>query len=189
MARQVRVALARIADLGAAAFAAARKNLGPRDRRRLAALSSARRRREFLAGRWLLGHSSRAMRTRVPLRFDASPHGGVEASARHIAASVSHSRGWVACALLERGAVGVDLEPMVPRDFTAAGQWAFGIPTDSPRDFYGRWTRYEARLKARREADASYWDRTYFLGRIALSICAPRGAAVRQLRRLAAIRR
>ncbi len=78
---------------------------------------------------------------------------------------------------------------MVPRDFATAGQLAFGVPSDSPRDFYGRWTRHEARLKAHRESDADYADSTYFIGRIALSVCAPHRTVIRPRQRLAGARR
>lgn len=181
MVRPAWIALARIADIGAHGLAQARRRLGPQDRRRYAAFGSAKRRREFLAGRWLLRVSASARGDRV--RFDSSPLGGVAASGARLAASVSHAGGWVACALLEGGAVGVDLEPMVERDFAAAGRWAFDAANDSPREFYARWTRYEARLKARRDHDAGYRDVTYCLGGIALSACLPCRIAVRPPRR------
>src|SRR5205823_5330556 len=65
------------------------------------------RRREFLAGRWLVEASRSAWKR---------TGGGT---------SISHSGGWVACALLERGSPGVDIEPMVERDFARLGAWAF----------------------------------------------------------------
>lgn len=181
MVRPAWVALARIADIGAHRLAAARRRLGPADRRRYRAIKSARRRREFLAGRWLLGASAAALRCRA--RFDASPQGGVAVLPARLAASVSHAGGWVACALLEGSAAGLDLEPMVERDFAAAGRWAFDAAVDSPREFYARWTRYEARLKARRDGLGGYREVTHWLEGMALSACVPSRIAVRRPRR------
>lgn len=178
MARKVWIAATRIAELGSRALAEARRRLGPRDRRRYAALGSDKRRREFLAGRWLLERSARAWRPDARLRFDSTAAGGISVN-RHIGASVSHARGWVACALVEGGNPGIDIEPMIERDFKKLGEWMFGL--DTPRlDFYGRWTRHEARLKAFGDgkARASHVEITYhFDGRVALSVCLPAGAA------------
>lgn len=176
MVRPPWIALARIADIGAQDLAEARRRLGPADRRRYRAFRSAKRRREFLAGRWLL----QTPRTR--LRFDSAPRGGIRASARNVSASLSHAGGWVACALLEGGRIGVDIEPMVDRDFAAAGEWVFGR-TEGRHAFYERWTRYEARVKAHAEKEAGFVDRTYRIGNVALSVCAPSGARLGRPRR------
>ncbi len=191
MARKAWIAAARIADLGSHALAGARRRLGPRDRRRYAAFGTPKRRREFLAGRWLLEQSARAWRPDARLRFDSSPTGGISVN-RRIGASVSHARGWVACALVESGRPGIDIEPMVERDFTALGKWIADDEGDAgpfvdggadPRKvFYERWTRYEARLKALGEAKrrASHVEVTYYLdGGVALSVCLPSNAAAR----------
>jgi hypothetical protein len=157
MARRAWLAFARIADIGRPALDATRRTLSRAERRRYARFASRRRAREFIAARWLLGASRRAWR------------------ARRGAASISHSGGWVACVLCERGLPGVDIEPMVKRDFAALGAWAF--PDDwkeadnTPRAFYGRWTRYEARLKS--AGAVAYRERTWFIDGVALSVRLP----------------
>jgi hypothetical protein len=162
MARRAWVAYARIADIGARALAATRERLSAAERARYARFATPRRRREFLAGRWLLEASRSAWNRR----------GG---------SSVSHAGGWVACALLERGVPGVDIEPMVQRDFLKLGAWAFPqrnrepwprVPRDARRAFYGRWTRYEARLKGAKHS--AYCERTWYIDGVALSARLPR---------------
>jgi hypothetical protein len=164
MARGAWIAYARIAEIGARALAVTRKSLNANDRARLARFATPRRRREFVAGRWLVA-ASRASWPR-----DA-----------RVGTSVSHSGGWVACALLERGVPGVDIEPMVARDFARLGAWAFPprdrepwrrAPRDARRAFYGRWTRYEARLKGAK--NSTYGERTWFTDGVALSARLPR---------------
>ena len=161
MARRAWVAFARIDDIGRAALQTARRALGRAERRRYARFASHRRAREFLAGRWLLAASRRAWRGRGT-------------------ASISHSGGWVACALTESGVPGVDIEPMVRRDFATLGAWAFPEDwqetDDAPRAFYGRWTRYEARLKS--AANPTYRERTWFIDGVALSVRLPWLAAL-----------
>ena len=166
MAPQVRVAVARISEL---ALERARRKLGPRDRRRYARFASEKRRREFLAGRALL--------QQMGLRVDSSPAGGVRVQGR-AGASVSHARGWVACVVVRSGQPGIDIEPMIERDFDALGKWAFGAG-GSKEEFYRRWTRYEARIKAFGDGAArrSHAERTWFLeGQVALSVCVPRSS-------------
>ena len=164
MARRAWVAYARIAEIGARALAAMRGQLAAADRARYARFASARRQREFLAGRWLLAESCAAWR----------PEGAV-------GTSISHAGGWVACALLERGVPGVDIEPMVKRDFLKLGAWAFPAkahepwpraPRDARRAFYGRWTRYEARLKGAK--NSAHGERTWYVDGVALSARLPR---------------
>jgi phosphopantetheinyl transferase len=171
VARQARIVVARI---GALNLASARRRLGPRDRRRYAGFRSEKRRREFLAGRALLQE--------IGLQFDSSPEGGIRARGR-FGASVSHARGWVACVVVSSGRPGIDIEPMIDRDFDKLGAWAFGRG-GTREEFYERWTRYEARIKAFGDGKrrASHHERTWFLaGNIALSICVPAGCRV-QLR-------
>jgi hypothetical protein len=166
MARSAWVAYARIADIGADALAVTRTLLSAADRARLKRFATARRRREFLAGRWLLAASRSAWQRK----------GG--------GASLSHSGGWVACALLERGVPGVDIEPMVARDFLKLGAWAFPAEAPEPwadavdrrKAFYGRWTRYEARLKGAK--NSAYGERTWYLDGVALSARLPQKLAI-----------
>lgn len=160
--------MARVADLGAQALALALRRLGRLDRRRYARFRSDKRRREFLAGRCLLQRLGKG------LPFDSSPEGGVKMSGR-FGASLSHARGWVACVVVSSGRPGIDIEPMVERDFKKLGEWAFGAAA-SREEFYERWTRYEARIKAFGDgaARASHAERTWLLAdRVALSVCAP----------------
>jgi hypothetical protein len=160
MARRAWVAYARIADIGARALAATRRQLAAADRQRCARFATARRRREFLAGRWLLAASRSAWK-------------------RSGGSSITHSGGWVACALLERGVPGVDIEPMVARDFLKLGAWAFPAGAREPwadapdrrKAFYGRWTRHEARLKGAK--NSAYGERTWYLDGVALSARLP----------------
>jgi len=164
MARRAWVAYARIADIGADALVTTRRGLTAAERARYARFATPRRRREFLAVRWLLAAARAAWR----------PEGG-------LGTSISHAGGWVACALLERGVPGIDIEPMVKRDFLKLGAWAFPpndrepwprAPRDARRAFYGRWTRYEARLKAaKNSADGT---RTWYIDGLALSVRLPR---------------
>jgi len=162
MARGAWIAYARIVDIGARALGATREQLSSAERTRYARFATPRRRREFLAGRWLLAASRSAW----------NRSGG---------ASISHSGGWVAVALVGRGVPGVDIEPMVARDFLKLGAWAFPAsgrepwpraPRDARRAFYGRWTRYEARLKGAKSA--GYGERTWFIDGMALSARLPR---------------
>jgi len=189
VAREVWIACARVSDIGAHALAEARKRLGPRDRRRYAAFSAQKRRREFLAGRWLLQESARAWRPAFKMvKFDSSPQRGVEVSGG-AGASVSHAKGWVACVLVERGIPGIDIEPMLERDFASLNKWVaddegdaaqLATGADARKAFYRRWTRYEARLKALGGAKtrASHVEMTYYLEEgVALSVCLPSHAA------------
>jgi hypothetical protein len=164
MARGAWIAYARIAEIGELALAATRARLNAADRARYRYFATPRRRREFLAGRWLVAASRAAWRKQG-----------------RIGANIAHSGGWVACALLERGAPGVDIEPMVARDFAKLGAWAFPprdaepwprSSRDARRAFYGRWTRYEARLKGSRSG--AYGERTWYVDGVALSARLPR---------------
>jgi hypothetical protein len=101
-------------------------------------------------------------------------------------ASLSHARGWVACVVVSAGRPGIDIEPMIERDFAKLGEWAFGSG-GSREEFYGRWTRYEARIKAfgDGEARASHVERTWLLAdRVALSVCVPGRSISFRFRRL-----
>ena len=184
MARQAWIAAARIADLGARALSAARRRLGPRDRRRYAGFRSEKRRREFLAGRALL--------QKFLSEFDSAPDGGIRVQGR-AGASISHARGWVACVVTSAGKPGIDIEPMIERDFDRLGEWAFGESAHarahsfSRQEFYERWTRYEARIKAFGDgaARASHAERTWLLSdRVALSVCVPGRSTPCRLRKV-----
>jgi phosphopantetheinyl transferase len=173
VARKAWVAAARIAELGAPALAEARRRLTAIDRRRFAGFRSAKRRREFLAGRALLQRIGKG------LPAASAPDGGVKLRGRY-GASLSHARGWVACVVVSSGRAGIDIEPMIERDFDKLGEWAFGSG-GSREEFYQRWTRYEARVKAFGDdkARATHVERTWFLKGVALSVCVPASCALR----------
>jgi len=180
MARQARLAVVRIADLGSRALARASRNLGPRDRRRFSRMRSAKRRREFLAGRALLALHG--------VEVDSEKDGSLKAKNR-VGASVSHARGWVACVVVPEGRAGIDIEPMVERDFAKLSRYQFGAVL-ARRDFYEQWTRRESRIKAFGDGERRDSHRESFYlttGGIAVSVCVPR--AIRVPRSLRALRR
>ena len=145
------VGLSRIAD-----------KLGSRDRLRYASCRSEKRRHEFLLGRWLLHHATAAWPADASMiTFDSTPSGApcvkVPDGCPPVRASLSHAGGWFACALTFNGALGIDIEPIITRDFESMDDLAFSdsgypalrrYPVDiRPREFYTRWTRHEARFK------------------------------------------
>jgi hypothetical protein len=69
---------------------------------------------------------------------------------------------------------------MIERDFDKLGEWAFGSG-GSREEFYERWTRYEARIKAFGDgkARASHRERTWTIdNKVALSVCVPARSVV-----------
>ena len=70
--------------------------------------------------------------------------------------------------------------PIIQRDFARLGAWAFPPAAREPwahaRDlrkaFYGRWTRYEARLKGSK--NSAYGERTWYVDGVALSARLPK---------------
>jgi hypothetical protein len=167
MARRAWIAYARIADIDRNALKAMLGGLSFAERQRHGRFATARRKREFLAARWLLARLRRRAGLLRPGR-----------------ASLSHSGGWVACALVQSGLPGIDIEPMVARDFAKLGEWAFPTGSDeawSPNEedlraaFYGRWTRYEARWKAPGKGRTAL---TWFIDGVALSAYLPTATAV-----------
>jgi 4'-phosphopantetheinyl transferase len=152
-------AVARIDSLGA--LEAAVELLQARDRARLAVIASGKRRRELLAGRLLLSRLARHLRL-PPVVFDgAEGAAGVVAwsgikGIGALSASVSHSGGWVACAIGGEQGVGIDLETLSGRDFLALAEASFpesvaeleALPAEERKvAFYRRWTRHEAVIK------------------------------------------
>ena len=138
-------------------------------------MRSQKRRREFLAGRALL--------SKLNVKVDSARDGSVKAKGG-LGASISHARGWVACVVVPEGRPGIDIEPMIERDFAAAGRWKFDRPMTRAQ-FYEEWTRYEARFKAFGDDKARASHREFFYqlsGRIALAVCVPASCAPRSLR-------
>jgi 4'-phosphopantetheinyl transferase len=137
-------------------------NLGSHDRQRYATFRSEKRRQEFLLGRWLLRRATAAWPVDAAgFTFDSTPSGAPYVMAPGgyppVAASLSHAGGWFACALAFNGALGIDIEPIIDRDFESMNDLVFSgsgypalnrLPVDiRPREFYTRWTRHEARFK------------------------------------------
>jgi 4'-phosphopantetheinyl transferase len=70
--------------------------------------------------------------------------------------AISHSGGWVACAVASRGQIGIDIEAHRPgRDITGIAEFAFGagerrdVEREGAAAFYRIWTSREALAKAR----------------------------------------
>ena len=81
--------------------------------------------------------------------------------------SLSHSGGWVACAVADAAAVGIDIEVHnLRRNFTGIAAAAFGpeeqwrIAGEGPSAFYRIWTLKEAMAKASGVGIAPVADRT-----------------------------
>lgn len=129
----------------------------------LKTMASARRRAQFVAGRWLLHFAARSVlgdgvRYRVEL-VDQRPFLALEGTEARVAASLSHSGERVLCAIAAAGLVGVDVERIRPRR-----EWdrlaAFVLhPSERSRlealeeparwqGFYRVWTLKEAMAKA-----------------------------------------
>jgi phosphopantetheinyl transferase len=131
------------------------------DRSRLRRIVSEKRRRELLAGRWLL----QALSTHLglsPVVFDGAEGAAgvvVRASTQadlRLSASLTHAGQWVACALGWEDGVGIDLEILVERDFVALTEASLAGAVDAIRAlapeerkvaFYQRWTQHEAAIK------------------------------------------
>jgi 4'-phosphopantetheinyl transferase EntD len=106
--------------------------LQPRDRCRFEVSRTEKRREELLAGRWLLHSFSRHLGLPSALFDTAETGAGLVArscmsGAPRLSASITHAGGWVACALACGAPVGIDLEPLVERDFAALAAAAFPV--------------------------------------------------------------
>lgn len=131
------------------------------DRARLQRITSEKRRRELLAGRWLLQALSAHLGV-PPAVFDgAEGAAGVivrtsEQAHLRLSASVTHAGQWIACAFGWEDGVGIDLEILVERDFVALTEASFAdaaeairalAPEERKVAFYQRWTQHEAAIK------------------------------------------
>src|SRR5262245_42142179 len=112
---------------------------------------------------------ARALLRRLLAESPGAPFGGtldVEPSGRPIArgrkggaapaVAISHSGGWVACAVANRGQVGIDIEAYRPgRDIVGIAGLAFGdgerraVEREGAAAFYRIWTSRDALAKAR----------------------------------------
>src|SRR5258706_13697182 len=129
----------------------------------MSAMGSATRRAQFAAGRWLLHHCARRVlgegaRYRLQL-IDERPFIAFDSARAPMAASLSHSRDQVLCAIAPTGLVGVDVERIRPRNewdqlaafvLHPAERARAEAATDVARwrGFYRVWTLKEAMAKA-----------------------------------------
>lgn len=132
--------------------------LSPSEATRLRALGSEARRDTFLAGRWLARHAVQRFLGDVVLPvLEVADSGACTAPGAHV--SISHSAGFVACAVAGMP-VGVDIEDLArPRDHLALAEAVHGpaqreqlaaLPAAARAlPFLQWWTLKEAWLKAR----------------------------------------
>jgi 4'-phosphopantetheinyl transferase len=159
------LALARIGPLAADAEHLLPPSLSPSEQSRLARITSAKRRAEFLAGRLLLRRLLGATCGGEPLAWSvSSPDDGAPQAAPGVCLALSHSGGWVAAAV-SPAPVGLDLEtPGRPRDLSGLAE-AVCSPAEQVRlaalagaarevAFRELWTLKEAWLKRRGEGIA-----------------------------------
>jgi 4'-phosphopantetheinyl transferase len=136
------------------------------ERERLSAISSALRRRQFLAGRWLAREMACRYWGGSPTSWEitTSENGApvlvsCDGNPGKMQISLSHSQQWAACSVAEV-AVGLDLEVQSrPRNLEALAQHVFSpeenaqlhaIPVNQREEaFYRYWTLKEARGKQR----------------------------------------
>lgn len=124
--------------------------LSPAEHARWSSFSAERRRREFMAGRWLarllLARVRRGEPTDLPLTQDSEGRCLAPAPWQ---LSISHSGDWVGVAVSEDAAVGLDLQvESATRDWSAMAAFAGLQPCPDAAYFYRHWTLAEAWLKA-----------------------------------------
>lgn len=158
-----RVVVAALAPTVVAAEATGSGWLTPAESVRLAAMGSAHRRRQFLAGHWLARVVAGGVLgievdgCTLVRADDGSPRLQVDGRDSDWHVSLSHSGDWIACALAP-APVGVDLEmPRRRRDLLALAQFAFSpdecrrlaalSEPDRGDEFHRLWSLKEARGK------------------------------------------
>ena len=157
---RVEVRLARLPPLLAEARAAGEHWMSRQERERLAAMRSARRREQFLAGHWLARRLAADCFGGMPTEYLLESGASGAPRLRSLRddtgchASLSHSGEWLAAALAPF-AVGIDVEASrKPRDLLALAATAFspaelellqGLQErERPAAFYRSWTAREA---------------------------------------------
>ncbi|AXQ29282.1 hypothetical protein D0B54_11535 [Solimonas sp. K1W22B-7] len=156
--------LARYAALDAAAQSAGLGFLSSSERRRHDSFTAAARRQQFVASRWLARELLAEHYGGQPLDWELSsepnaPPAVASGDYRHLKLGLSHSGGWVGCAVSEHP-VGLDLETLTrPRKVmliaaTACNEAECAELSALPPDrqlavFYRMWTLKEAWLKQR----------------------------------------
>ena len=111
--------------------------------------TAAARRRQFLAGRWLLRCllAAGVRQAAESLRL-AMSEAGRSLSWQGWSLALSHGGDWLA-AVVDEAPVGIDLQHQLPRhDWRAMAAFAGLEPPESAADFYRHWTLAEAWLKA-----------------------------------------
>lgn len=184
------VGIVRLRDADPTGLALIAERLGPHDSERFIRFGSHNRQREFLCGRWLLHQAVTAWLGKTSTyTLDSRPSGApfliLPDTATHIAVSLSHKDDWYACALTQRSSIGIDIELMVERDFSALDEMAFYHEPHPPLrtlpvaqrcgEFYRRWTRSEARFKAGFDtaiaAQQIAWHTFIVHGELMLTLC------------------
>lgn len=162
--------------------------LAPDERARLAAMRVAKRRDDFVLGRWT---AKRALAARLPgvapaaieirAAADGAPEAFLDGAPVPVAISISHSAGRALAAVAASGPLGADLERIEPRspllvdDYFTAGETALvaaGPPGGRDRLITAIWCAKESALKARRTGLREDPRRM----RVALGRAAPRDA-------------
>lgn len=174
-------------------------NLGPHDLQRFATFGSKKRQREFLLGRWLLCRAAIAwLGETTKITFDSTSSGSLHVRGPKgcppITASLSHASDWFACALTFNGSIGIDIEPIIDRDFVSMDDLAFSenghpplsqVPIDvRPQEFYKRWTLHEARFKFKQaeHLPSPFIEHTCIIhNRLMLSFCIAKSGSDKKL--------
>lgn len=159
-----------VAEMAAAALAMGLDWLSPGEKARAAAMLAPRRRAQFLAGHWLARQMLAAVHggdAQSDWALSAERDGPPEVTCRNERATsasrarvaLTHSAGWLACAVSD-GPVGLDLEvPQRRRDWAALAEVACtprerrrlsALPPElQSAHFYAIWTLKEAWFKQR----------------------------------------
>ena len=174
--------------------------LSASERARLDRFQRPLRRVQFLAGRLLARHAI-SHRLGMPWhdvvlldRPGAAPL-LQSPSTPSIAFSLSHSGSWVACAVGEGAAVGLDIEVLdCGRDVLALAEQAFDAtlrarladlePGERAQAFYAEWTALEARIKLARPAHSMFSGR---YGPLSLALASDQQAMLSPALRLATL--
>ncbi|MGI9322735.1 MAG: 4'-phosphopantetheinyl transferase family protein [Pseudomonadales bacterium] len=133
--------------------------LSATEQRRLGKISHPRRRRQFLAGRWLVQIALRD-RFQSPLAYATSDTGALDCELAGYAIGLSHSRSAIAVCIGAGERLGLDIEPIRSRDCLTLAKACFhsaeskqlsALPPDKALErFYDLWCLKEATAKHRR---------------------------------------
>lgn len=151
--------------------------LTPAESRRLAGFQAPARRRQYLAGRWLLRHLCSSTVAGAPHEWSLSAEGVPVAWHKrgYLAPrlSLAHSGGWIAATACHGEAAGVDIELLgKKRDWAALlrheGQ---RVPAKGRETKFLRyWTAHEAEIKSGRPSAVRYFGAEGWLGAVQLGV-------------------